>query len=629
MHQYNILLVDDEVNALNALERALRREYNVFLAASGEDALAIMEQHHIDLIIADYRMPGMSGVELLEKTLQKYPNTIRVILTAHTNEKLLRDAINIVNAHGYLTKPWDADEVRALVKKWEIAEARRKQAEKDLKESQKYAQDLIRSSLDMIIAVGEDRKIIEFNKAAEETFGYSRDEIIGKHIEVLYDDPDEGLELNESVRKTGGFTGKVSNKRKNGETFPSFISASVLRDTTGRFIGVMGISRDITKSEQMKEELLRVQRLDAIGTLAGGIAHDFNNILTGILGNISLARMYTDPEQISERLAEANRACMQARDLIQYLLTFSRGGAPIKKTTSIAKLLKDSANFALCGSNVKCEFSISDDLWPVQIDEAQISQVMNNIVINADQAMPDGGKIRMSASNLILGEGHNLPLEPGPYVKVSVEDQGIGIYKEHLQKIFDLFFTTKERGRGLGLATSYSIIKKHKGHITVESQVGVGTTFYIYLPASTEDIPAQREEFEQKPTTGEGRILVMDDERYIRDIVTKMLSSIGYTVTVAVDGNEAIELYEEARNSGNPYDAVILDLTIPGGMGGKETVQKLLEIDPEVKAVVSSGYSNDPIMADFKQYGFRGVITKPYEIKQLSDILHEVITSES
>ncbi len=626
MRQYNILLVDDEANVLSSLGRALRREYGVFSAANGMEALTVMEKNNIDLVIADYHMPGMTGVELLEKTLEKYPNTIRIFLTASVNQQLLRDAINIVNAHGYITKPWDNEEVKALIKKWEIAEEKRKQAEKRLKESQKYSRDLIRSSLDMIIAVDGDRKIIEFNKAAQDTFGYSYDEILGNGIEVLYSEPQEGIKINEDIRELGGFTGKVINRRKNGETFPSFLSASILRDTEDEFIGVMGISRDITRSEQMKEELLKVQSLNAVGTLAGGIAHDFNNILTGILGNISLARLYTDAEKISERLVEADKSCVQARDLIQRLLTFSNGGAPIRRTTTIAGLLYDSINFALSGSGVGCEFFVSDDLWPVEVDVVQINQVLNNIIINADQAMPDGGMIMVRADNMMVRAEHALPLAPGPYIKVSIEDQGVGIPKEHLQKIFDLFYTTKDTCRGLGLATCYSIVKKHNGHIGVESRVEVGTTFHVYLPASPEKTLVQKESIMEKPITGTGRILVMDDEKHIRDLVVEMLSGIGYEVITSIDGGEAVALYKEAKDSGQPYDVVITDLTIPGGMGGRKTIQKLLELDKEVKAIVSSGYSGDPIMANFKKHGFKGVIAKPYEINQLSKVLHEVMT---
>ena len=388
-----------------------------------------------------------------------------------------------------------------------------------------------------------------------------------------------------------------------------------LRDSQGRIIGIVGIGRNITARKQMEEEFLKIEKHRSVGVLAGGIAHDFNNILTGILGNIFLAGLYTDSDKISERLVEAERASIRAKDLIQQLLTFSKSGAPIKKIVSIADLLKNSVIFALRGSNVRCETAIPDDLWPAEIDEGQMNQVISNLVINADQAMASGGIVKVRAENMTIEAESGLPLKEG--------DHGIGIPEDDLPKIFDPYFTTKQKGSGLGLATTYSVVKNHDGHITVESHVGVGTTFHMYLPA----FPVEEEKVAGKPITGEGRILVMDDEELLRELVSDMLTNIGYEVTAAIDGAEAIELYKEATESGNPFDAVIIDLTIPGAMGGKKTIQKLREIDPGVKAIVSSGYSNDPIMADFRMHGFKGVIAKPYETKELSEVLHRVIMS--
>ena len=382
---------------------------------------------------------------------------------------------------------------------------------------------------------------------------------------------------------------------------------------------------DITERKRMEEELQKMEKLESVGILAGGIAHDLNNFLTGIVGNISLAMMYEDPREKDKRLAEAEKACMQIKDLTQQMLTFSKGGAPILQTAAIGNLLRDAATFTLRGSNVGCEFSIPDDLWPAEIDGGQINQVINNLIINSQQAMPGGGTVTIRAENMTIDTASGLPLEPGAYIKISVEDQGIGIPQDHLQKIFDPFFTTKQAGNGLGLATSYSIIEKHKGHIAVESRISVGTTFHIYLPASPEGVLMDAEEMEKKPIMGEGRVLVMDDEKHVRDTAASMLSSIGYEAITAIDGAEAIEIYKEAMSSASPFDAVIMDLTIPGGMGGEETIQRLMEIDPEVKAIVSSGYSNDPILANFREYGFMGFIAKPYKIQKLSEILHGVI----
>jgi len=381
----------------------------------------------------------------------------------------------------------------------------------------------------------------------------------------------------------------------------------------------------IAEKQRIEEELFRTRHLESLGILAGGIAHDFNNLLTAIMGNTSLAKMFTEPcTKIYARLEEVEKASIRARDLTQQLLTFSKGGAPIKKVTSIADVICDSSRFALRGSHARCKFNIMEDLWPVEVDEGQISQVVGNLAINADQAMPEGGVVEIRAENVTLLKEQVVSLEPGRYIRLSITDSGIGIPKDHLTKIFTPYFTTKQRGSGLGLATSYSIINKHGGVIIVESEIGRGTTFNIYLPASDKEIP-KKEKNSMTTITGSGKILVMDDEEFIRNTAGEMLAAVGYTVGYANDGGEAIDLYIRARESGEPYDLIIMDLTIPGGMGGVETIQKLLEIAPDAKAIVSSGYANGPIMADFKEYGFKGVIAKPYRTDELCKVVQTVI----
>jgi signal transduction histidine kinase/ActR/RegA family two-component response regulator len=399
----------------------------------------------------------------------------------------------------------------------------------------------------------------------------------------------------------------------------------------GEFVGAVGIFEDITEKKKMEEHLLRVEKLESVGLLAGGIAHDFNNILTVITGNVALAKMKAGTIDDDYRVAvlnvltEAEKASLQAKDLTQQLLTFARGGAPILKTASMTELLKDTTGFALRGSNVRCKFNIPEDLWPVKIDVGQINQVIHNLIINADQAMPEGGIIKVGAANLTISEEHNLPLAAGEYVKISLEDQGIGIPEEHLSKIFDPYFTTKQKGTGLGLTTSYSIIRKHEGYITVESELGVGTTFHVYLQASPQESLKYKNQ-EEKAFSGKGKILVMDDEKMLRYVVGEMLTHIGYEVACTKDGAEAVELYKKSKAMNNPFDAVIMDLTIPGGMGGKEAVKKLIEIDPDVRAIVSSGYSNDPVMANYPEYGFKAVVAKPYSIEELGKVLESVIS---
>lgn len=387
---------------------------------------------------------------------------------------------------------------------------------------------------------------------------------------------------------------------------------------------------EISKRRRMEEEILKVQKLESIGILAGGIAHDFNNLLTGILGNVGLAKIYVRPgDKMFNKLDSAEKAALRATDLTQQLLTFSKGGLPVKKTIRLAGLLNNSASLVLSGSNVKCKLSVSDDLWLVDADEGQFSQVLNNLLINAMQAMPEGGKITVEAENIEMSDNysftHKLPLNEGKYVKISIRDQGIGIPPENLSKIFDPYFTTKEKGSGLGLAITYSIIKNHNGYIAAESETGVGTAFHIYLPAAEiQDIAIEKkcEGF----ISGKGKILLMDDEDLVRKAAGEILSFIGYDVTFAIDGSDTIRLYQEALVSGQPFDAVILDLTVPGAMGGKEAIQNLIKIDPKVKAIVSSGYSNDQVMANYREFGFRSVIAKPYKCEALSKILHDVIT---
>lgn len=388
---------------------------------------------------------------------------------------------------------------------------------------------------------------------------------------------------------------------------------------------VIAIVRNITQRQQMEGELLRSRQLESLSILAGGIAHDFNNILMGILGNISLAKRYVDPEdRVYKKLIKVEKISLQAKDLSHQLLTFAKGGDPVKQIIFIGKMIKDSVSLALRGANVRCEFVIKEDLLPVEIDEGQISRVINNLIINARQAMPDGGVIKVDAENIFSEVKHDLALKDGKYIKISIEDQGMGIAEADIQHIYDPYFTTKSDGTGLGLAVCYSIIKKHKGQITVESKLGQGTTFCIYLPACEKSI-FYKETLEMVTCMGNGKILIMDDDEIIRDTTGEMLSYLGYQFEVAKDGIEALELYVKAKECECPFDVVIMDLTIPGGMGGKEAINNLAEIDPQVKAIVASGYYNDPVVSAFKEYGFKGFITKPFSMEELSKTIRKVI----
>lgn len=386
---------------------------------------------------------------------------------------------------------------------------------------------------------------------------------------------------------------------------------------------------NISERKQIEEEIIKAEKLESISILAGGIAHDFNNILTIILGHLSVARQRSSEknEAIHSHLKEIEKATRQAIGLTKQLLTFAKGGTPVKSAALIEELIEETVMFALSGSNVSCHFQFADDLMPVEVDRGQISQVLNNLIINAVQAMPGGGTIFISVENTTVHKKNNLPLQEGNYIKISVRDEGEGIPEEVRRNIFSPFFSTKSTGTGLGLTTSYSIIKQHDGYITVDSQMGVGATFIIYLPASS-GVSVNWLNVNQEIKTGRGRVLVMDDEEAILRLTGEMLPLLGYDTEFACDGLEAIALYTRAFASRKPFDAVILDLTVRGAMGGKDAVKKLLEIDPGVRAIVSSGYSNDAVLSNFSAYGFKGMVSKPYQLEELGGVLHQVISQE-
>ncbi|KPU44557.1 blue-light-activated protein [Oxobacter pfennigii] len=510
----------------------------------------------------------------------------------------------------------------------------RMRAEEELAEEKELYSVTLYSIGDGVITTDTEGKIILMNRRAQELTGWSQEEAILKPISKVFNIIDEKtrkpyenpLQKVLMPRQRAGFENHTILIDKNGDEYFISDTGAVIHDNDNNVIGIVIVFRDITRKLHMEEEVIKAGKIESIGTLAGGIAHDFNNILTAIIGNISLAMMHFkagNKEKTLDRLVDIEKASLQAKDLTRQLLTFAKGGEPIVTTLTIGKILKDTISFTLSGSNVLGEVFVPDDLWAVEADESQINQVFNNLILNAKQAMPKGGKIQVKAYNIEDGSSAIPVLENRKYIQISIEDEGIGIPEKNLNKIFDPYFTTKPNGSGLGLATAYSIIKRHNGHISVESWEGKGTRFNIYLPAST-DIVTEDKVVEEDYSYS-GKILIMDDEKAVRDVVGMMLSHIGYDTEYATDGDDALRIYKEHIEYKKPFDAVIMDLTIPGGMGGLDAIKYFTEFDPDVKAIVSSGYSNSAVMANYREYGFSGVIAKPYTIEELGKVLQEII----
>ena len=425
-----------------------------------------------------------------------------------------------------------------------------------------------------------------------------------------------------------------------GEKGPQLVSADMrcIFDDEEQIHSCVTILRDIKKQRIAEEELYKNENLNSISLMTGGIAHDFNNILTSILGNISIARVRMDEsDENSQQLLAAEKAALQAKSLTRQLLTFAKGGAPVREVTTIGDLVEECVHFIMRGSNVKCEVHRAADLWPVDVDSGQIAQVVNNLLINADQAMPDGGTIDLTLENTEVRRGNTTGLIPGEYIKIEVQDSGTGIPADKLDRIFDPYFTTKEDGNGLGLASSYSIIKRHDGTISVESEPGKGSCFSVVLPRSLKYPDKEEPAKEETPKTADierhddpnhvrKRILIMDDMEDMKLVAGEILKMLGYEVECTSDGKDAIEAYKQAKEAGNPFDAVVFDLTVPGGMGGEEAGNILIKYDPDLKAIASSGYSTSNIMCDYSESAFKAVVPKPYRINDMKEALERVLS---
>ncbi|HEY3044230.1 MAG TPA: ATP-binding protein [Vicinamibacterales bacterium] len=514
-----------------------------------------------------------------------------------------------------------------------------REAERELAEERERLVVTLRSIGDGVITTDLDGTILSINNVAEKLTGWTNDEAVGKSLNVVFQtfDPETREPCDKSVAllvrddTTLGVSRRSTILAERDLTeHPIEESTAPIRNADGRTIGMVLAFRDISDSLRIQEERAKAGKLESLGLLAGGIAHDFNNILMSVMGNVSMARTAMPRTGMSGNwLAEAEQACVRARQLTWQLLTFSKGGVPTRKTIAIERLLQESAALALRGSSISCRLEIAPDLSTVEADSAQLVQVFSNVLINAQQAMPHGGVVTITAENVV--EGHRrmenaLPVEPRRYVRVSITDKGIGIPKEHLSRIFDPYFSTKQRGSGLGLATTYSIVKNHGGFLAVDSQLGRGTTVQINFPAAGSRAVEDQPVAAIRKSSSKHRVLIMDDEAAIRTLAANMLEFLGYETEVVDGGSAAVERFQRALESGHPFDVVLLDLSVPGDLGGTEAMDRLGSLDPGVKTILMSGFAQDPVVTQFRTYGFNAVITKPFSLQELSTTLHAVIT---
>lgn len=513
---------------------------------------------------------------------------------------------------------------------YELTEATHK-----LEEETERLHATLRSIYDGVVATDLHGSIILANDKAEKMAGTSSNEIIGKPFNSVftfyYVTTKEEFKnpVNEILRygelDTSGYALTFQSKDK--EVVVELSGAPIYVE--GNIIGTVIVMHDITGQYWLEKEIQKISKLESLSILAGGIAHDFNNLLTSIIGNLSILKVKLTDNQLYQKYIERiENAAQRAADLTKQLLTFSKGGDPIKEVTSLEQVIRETAQFALSGSSVRCNFEIQPHLWNSEVDVGQMSQVFHNLILNAVQSMPHGGTITIKAANLIYDGSGQKPLLPGNYVMITIKDEGVGIPKENLSRIFDPFFTTKERGSGLGLATSFSIIKRHGGHIEVHSETGKGSEFIIYLHATEKKENVTKGATAPFTSTG-GRILLMDDDFTIYEVASHMLDIYGFEVDWASTGEKAIEKYRESLAKSAAYDVIIMDLTVPGSMGGVQAVREILEINPKAKVIVSSGYSNDPVMSHYREYGFKGVIAKPYKIEEIIKVINDVIAQEN
>ncbi len=644
-HAGRVLIVDDEnLNREILCRRLVREGYTPVGVASGKSALERLAQERFDIVLLDIMMPGMGGIEVLQ-AIKDDPSLRHLpvlMLSALTDVDRVARCVEL-GAEDYLPKP-----VNAVLLRARLGACLEKKRLRDIEQASLRAIDsekemlsvTLQSLVDAVVTTDAEGRIVLFNHGAQNLTGCSSSAAEGQPFASIFPIFDRAtnvpsLDLALEVMRDERIiesTGGHAMSTPSGERLVATHGAPI-RTSDGAIIGTVVVVRDVTEKEKIAGEVLRSSKLESIGVLAGGLAHDFNNMLTAVLGNLSLLRHEAGGlPRISHCLDEAEQGALRARDLAQYLLTFSEGGAPMKRVIEAAQILRETTEFVVRGSRVDCNFEIAADLWKVQADPGQLTQSISNVVLNASQAMLEGGTIFLAAENLQLPSDNCHQLAPGSYISISIADTGVGISPENLPRIYDPFFTTRNQARGLGLAATYSIMHRHGGSIEVESTPGFGTRVRLILPA-LEQTPELPFELITNPTETASenpdprkirRVLVMDDEEPIREVCKSLLDLLDYEVTTTADGAEALAAFAHAEQSGQPFDLIISDLTVPGGMGGAETIRRIRESGSRVRAIVSSGYSNGPVMSHPAEHGFDAVLPKPYRLHDLEAVLQKV-----
>jgi len=639
-----ILIMEDDPGIARLLQKRLQGAgYEATIARDGKEGLDMYEAGSYHLVAVDHAMPEHNGLEVMRALAARGPLPPTIMVTGKGSEGVAVEAMKL-GASDYIVKDVDGGfldllpgviekvlERQDLIKKG-------KKAEEALRKSEERYRDLYENAPNTYFSIRMDGSIFRCNATTARLLDMDKEKIIGITFFDLFADTPHGkpkaVEILKHLKEGKPIKDMELEISVRGTLRWISLSVEPVMDRDGHVVAGRSIMIDISERKGLEEQLLQTHKLKAMGTFAGGIAHDFNNLLAVIVGNIDLSKSYAKKDSELERfLSEAQKASLHAKDLTQKFLIFASGGKPVTRAESISNLLEDTANLALSGSNVIARFSHSEDISLVDLDEGQIKQVINNLITNARESMPQGGTIHVITENVRLKPGDVPGLGEGKYVKVSVIDGGTGIAEEILGKVFDPYFTTKgmgsQKGLGLGLTICHSIISQHNGHVGVTSRKGTGTTFYFYLPASAEKaVAAKRTKSaspERTPILGKGRILVMDDEEMLRRLAEQMLIRLGYETTTVQNGIEAVQAFKDQQDSNHPFDAVLLDLTIKGGMGGREVIKELLQIDPHVKAIILSGYFNDPVMANFRDYGFCAAIPKPFQMKDLREILSTIL----